>query len=54
MSKQTIGPRELELRRKREAGTKPAKSLPIMKDIELPETSGKKPVKRKAKKRAKR
>lgn len=45
MSKQTIGPRELELRRKREEA-KPAKvTVPT-----LPATSGKKPVKRKKQK----
>jgi hypothetical protein len=47
MSKQTIGPREFELRRQREADAK-AKPKPLA-DItaELPKPSGRKPVKRK-------
>ena len=46
MSKQTIGPREQQLRAMREAEKPTKPTAPA-----LPATSGKKPIKRKAKKR---
>ncbi len=49
---QTIGPREAALRAQREADAKPAKTVREI-AATLPPTSGKRPVKRKAKRRAK-
>ena len=60
MSKQTIGPHEQQRRDMREAryseATKPASKRELLAAVAetLPPTSGKKPVKRKAKKRDKR
>jgi hypothetical protein len=51
MSKQTIGPRELALRAQREAAVRPTTKASVRELVKaLPVTSGRKPIKRKAKK----